>query len=170
MVVEYWPKAQRSRHDIILTEESFKDKMVAANVEFYRAQCYLAGSIQIACITLTSQIYIGDLVEYRLYFTIATSRYVPVIFNLVCITQFAQSSWYFVALTLCCFSLSTATLSFSQRFWENVITSKYGVHNSFAKSVIGTKLETVSGMYGDNSPTTLLEAWCGAPTQISSGP
>ncbi len=42
----------------------------------------------------------------------------PIIFNLVCVTRFGRSPWYFISLIICCFTLSTATLCFSQWFWQ----------------------------------------------------
>lgn len=117
LTLDRWPHLWEPKHGTSTTQESLKDRLVAANCEFYKAQCYLAGAIQIASVVLATQMDWNYRVEYGLFFTLATSGYVPIILNLLCITRHGQSSWSFIILALCCFLLSTAALCFSQWYW-----------------------------------------------------
>ena len=155
---------------------SLKDRLLAANSEFYKAQCYFTGSIQIASIVLASQKQWQFLVEYGLFFTLATSGYGPVILSLLCISRYGRSSWYFIMLATCCFLLSTATLGFSQWYWSiqknavNSLGNLTNVSDEDRQSDIGYSIEYASSdICGGNSATTLLQKWCGSPKPVVTG-
>ena len=179
VTLERWPSLWKPQLKTSAARGSLKDRLLAANSEFYKAQCYFTGSIQIASIVLASQKGWTPVVDYGLFFTLATSGYGPVILNLLCVSRYGRSSWYFIMLATCCFLLSTTTLSFSQWYWGSV-------HNNIAKSFIldgglanvsiedsqsdiGDNIEYASFTCGGNSATTILQKWCDTPTPVATG-
>ncbi len=120
----------------------------------------------------------NGVVEFGLLFTVATSGYVPVICNLVCITRFGRSSWNFFPLALCCFTLSTATLCFSQWFWQQWVPEitkndvLRGLDLAFSVddlSELGYAGAFTTYACGITPPAAILESWCGSSPPILSG-
>ena len=173
---ESWPQSRRRKPAADTIQETFKDKLVAANAEIYKAQCYLVGSVQIACIALARALNSQGLVQYGLFFTLATSGYVPIIFSLVCITRFGRSSWYIIGLAPCCFVLSTATLSFSRWYWLSWVPNNINDDSELGHpfpvdpgSEFGYYAGHALWACGNHDPTAILSSWCGSSRSAPFG-
>ena len=118
----FWPARNQKKR------EKHVQAIVMADIEFQKNQCYFAGAIQIASLVLSNHLfdpYFGpsrqqpDAVDARFLLALSTNGYVPVILNLVIITNHGRQSWYLLLLSLSIFALSTGTLTWLSRFWAN---------------------------------------------------
>lgn len=87
-----------------------KDNLITALVEFHKAQCYFASTIQITALILFHQnqsdisVYLtsyeptfgADLVDGNVLVLLATRVSVPIRAVLACITPYGRHSWYVI--------------------------------------------------------------------------
>ena len=119
--LQFWPtRAPKRREHHVQT-------LVAALVEFQKAQCYFAGAIQIAAIAFARQVLRfgnevhtvnGDATSAGSLFTVSGNGFAPEIFVLTCIALHGRQSWYLTLLSLCSVALSTLTLIFALVIWS----------------------------------------------------
>ena len=104
--------------------EQHKSNLITALVEFHKAQCYFASTIQITALILYRQshnyqndwynsnepIFDKDLIDSDVLLLLATSASVPICVVLACITRYGRTSWYVIILSTITVLLATATM------------------------------------------------------------
>ena len=104
--------------------EQHKSNLITALVEFHKAQCYFASTIQITALILYRQshsyqtdwynsnepIFDKDLIDSDVLLLLATSASVPICVVLACITRYGRHSWYVIILSTITVLLATATM------------------------------------------------------------
>lgn len=135
-----------------------------AVVEFHKAQCFFAASIQTAAMVFAKDVInaTNDFTSAGLLFTIATSSSIPVIFTLAAIQQHGQKSWYLIILSLCCLVLSLATLGISSVLFP--VNSPEGF-----KLYWSVRTDLTFQTCGAHSVGDLYQAWCGPEAVIPEG-
>lgn len=113
-------------------EEKRKDNLITALVEFHKAQCYFANTIQITALILFRQnqsdisvylksnepIFDKDLIDSNVLVLLATSACMPVCVVLACITRYGRHSWYVIVLSTITVLLATATMGSAYFYLE----------------------------------------------------
>lgn len=109
--------------------------LITALVEFHKAQCYFASTIQITALILYHQshsyqtdwynsnepIFDKDLIDSDVLLLLATSASVPICVVLACITRYGRHSWYVIILSTITVLLATATMgSAAATFWFEI--------------------------------------------------
>ena len=104
--------------------EQHKSNLITALVEFHKAQCYFASTIQITALILYHQsqgnvsVWLNsnqpildiDLIDSDVLLLLATSASVPICVVLACITRYGRHSWYVIILSTITVLLATATM------------------------------------------------------------
>ena len=104
--------------------ERYKSNLITALVEFHKAQCYFASTIQITALILYRQnnSYFTewltsnaattdkDSIDTNVLLLLATSASVPICVVLACITRYGRHSWYVIILSTITVLLATATM------------------------------------------------------------
>ena len=89
------------------------------------AQCYSAGSVQIAALGLLAGLIKSkgtpDYLDAESLVTISTNELVPVIFTLTCIARYNRISFYLLMLLWLTLLLATATLACISFFWNSAV-------------------------------------------------
>lgn len=145
--LELWPSSYRRSNNqssrIILSSQIRKkhtQAIVAALVDFQKAQCYFAGVVQIAALLLIKQVYAAPrrlymagmldagLLDTGLLNVIAINGLVPVTFILTCIARYGRQSWYLISLSSLTVVLSTTVLGTEYYFWPSIMTKYYDLY------------------------------------------
>ena len=104
--------------------EQHKSNLITALVEFHKAQCYFASTMQITALILyrrshrrqtdwynsNEPIFDKDLIDSDVLMLLATSASVPICMVLACITRYGRHSWYVIILSTITVLLATATM------------------------------------------------------------
>ncbi len=112
--------------------EKREDKLITALVEFHKAQCYFASTIQITALILFHQnqsdisvyiksnepIFDKDLIDSNVLVLLATSAFVPICVVLACVTRYGRHSWYVIVLSTITVLLATATMGSAYYYFE----------------------------------------------------
>lgn len=88
-----------------------KEALLAALVDFHKAQCYFSSTMQITALLLDYQ-STGTLdpLDSNATLLLATSGFLPIVLTLACIIRYGRSSWYLFILSLISFALAATTL------------------------------------------------------------
>lgn len=159
-----WPFRQKTKKDVQIRN------LVAAMVDFHKAQCYFASTIQITGFILYHQtqksiidatdrksiadfgynIYDGGILLY-----LATWALLPISLTLSCIARYGRQSWYLINLSLVTITLGTATLASSMKFGDDLIHASDLIRSP--RDYLGSsKCSTAS------PPTEILKSLCGS--------
>ena len=149
--------------------EQHKSNLITALIEFHKAQCYFASTIQITALILYHQsqsnvsvwwnsnepILDIDLIDSDVLLLLATSASVPICVVLACITRYGRHSWYVIILSTITVLLATATMGSAAATFlsDNVKGSPWN------PNVDDTSIETPSCTIYGNSP--FVQALCG---------
>ena len=94
-------------------------------IRYNIAQCYSAGSVQIAALVLLAGLINSketpDYLDAESLVTISTTGLVPVIFTLTCIARYNRISFYLLMLSWLTLLLATATLACISFFWNSAV-------------------------------------------------
>ena len=94
-------------------------------IRYNIAQCYSAGSVQIAALVLLAGLINSketpDYLDAESLVTISTNGLVPVIFTLTCIARYNRISFYLLMLSWLTLLLATATLACISFFWNSAV-------------------------------------------------
>ena len=92
-------------------------------IKYNIAQCYSAGSVQIAALVLLAGLINSkgtpDYLDAESLVTISTNGLVPVVFTLTCIARYHEISSYLLMLSWLTLLLATATLACISFFWNS---------------------------------------------------
>ena len=125
-------KPDKSLVELLHPVEQHKSYLITALVEFHKAQCCFASTIQITALILYRQshryqtdwynssepIFDKDLIDSDVLLLLATSASVPICVVLACITRYGRHSWYVIILSTITVLLATATMgSAAATFW-----------------------------------------------------
>ena len=120
------------------------NSLVAALVDFHKAQCYFLGVVQVAALTLFHQSRNGslqafttsnpkdfkDLFDTSVLTVLATGGFIPINLTLACIARYGRQSWYLLSLSFVVTTLATATLIASYNY-----SHKYGKNDFYDNNV-----------------------------------
>lgn len=133
--------------------------LIAALVDFHKAQCYFSSVIQIAALTLfhdsrkesrektNEPDAFKDLFGTSVLLVLATGGFIPVNMTLACITRYGRQSWYLLTLTLITTILASATLiasyNYSQKwgkdqYYDNNLNEDYRDFNFYGSNATAT--------------------------------
>lgn len=88
-----------------------KEALLAALVDFHKAQCYFSSTMQITALLLYYQsTSTQDFLDSNATILLATSGFLPIVLTLACIIRYGRPSWYLFILSLVSFALATTTL------------------------------------------------------------
>lgn len=152
LILELWslkpketskPEENPKPDDVIESEEpphklrssvtKHRENLLTALVEFHKAQCYFASTIQITALILFHEnqsnmgawlksnepIFDKDLIDSNVLVLLATSALVPVCMILACITRYGRQSWYVIVLSTITVLLATATMGSAYFYFES---------------------------------------------------
>ena len=117
-------KPDKPLTELLRPVEQHISNLITALVEFHKAQCYFASTIQITALILYHQsqsnfsVWLNsdepildiDLIDSDVLLLLATSASVPICVVLACITRYGRHSWYVIILSTITVLLATATL------------------------------------------------------------
>ena len=158
--------------ELLHPAEQHKSNLITALVEFHKAQCYFASTIQITALILYHQsqsnvsvwltsnepILDIDLIDSDVLLLLATSASVPICVVLACITRYGRHSWYVIILSTITVLLATATMgSAAATFLSDNVKGSPWIPN-----VDDSSIETPScKIYTNSSSQGFLPPLCG---------
>lgn len=143
-----------------------KDNLITALVEFHKAQCYFASTIQITALILFQEnqsdisvwltsnepIFDKDLIDSNVLVLLATNAFVPICVGLACITRYGRHSWYVIVLSTITVLLATATMGSAYFYFEsdypwnpNVSDESFTTPSCSINSTFGSYLPPLCG-------------------------